>query len=845
MAQQSVAAAADTAARADNRTPYLMALAATLVVFAGYVFTLAPTVTFWDAAEFIASAHILGIPHPPGTPLFVLLGRVADMLLPFQHTAAKTNLMTAVFSACAAGFLFLFMYQALVRGAKGMDELGARIFRVGGAFAATLAASFAFTVWQNSIETEVYMLAVLAIGVVAWLCWLWRRDRGGKRGAHELLLMVYVLGMALSNHLMGLLVGPAVIGFMYHVLRTEPAKDPAERQVQWSQLAVIASLWVTMVGVGIGKTGVIVLGLLLYAIAAVWAHRAGSLFFAVAALAAAAVGVSGYLYLYIRAGLHPYVNEADPSTWNNLVAVIRRDQYPPRSPLDNPIYQSGPDNPGRTMQIFLLQLLNYVQYFDWQWSASLQTARTLLAPARVPFTVLFIALGTYGALSHRKWDRSSFWFLATLFLTTSIGLIVYLNFKPGFSLAREAFPELDMHEVRERDYFYTISFLCWGLWAGLGIATAYRALRERLRDRPAAFAAPVLLIALLPFMLNFRAASRRHGPEAEFARDFAYDMLQSAEPYGILITAGDNDTFPLWYIQEAEGVRQDVVNVITSLANTDWFIRQLRDNPARPFRPDSAARRLYGRGPATVPACSPQQVEALNEYARRAGRRPPDLSRGTPACIHTMSDEQIAALQPQLLPRDLVLRVGNVTHTYAAGSPLYVSDIVVLRIIQENLGKRPIYFALSAGSGARMGLDAYLVQQGLAFKLMTDSARPGPRHLPGPLGGLLDMDRTRDLLWGTFRFARLLEADTLRLDPTNQSPAANLFYVFVGLAGGYEQLGRRDSALTNYRAAYRLVPSPQLRQYLQTLEAALTNPALPGADTARADSAAGGNAGRR
>ena len=89
------------APRAAERPPYLLALLATLIVLAGYVFTLAPTVTFWDAGEFIASAHILGVPHPPGTPLFVIMGHVADMVLPFRHTAIKTNLMTAAFSACA------------------------------------------------------------------------------------------------------------------------------------------------------------------------------------------------------------------------------------------------------------------------------------------------------------------------------------------------------------------------------------------------------------------------------------------------------------------------------------------------------------------------------------------------------------------------------------------------------------------------------------------------------------------------------------------------------------------------------------------------------------------------
>ena len=820
------------APQAAERPPYLLALLATLVVLAGYVFTLAPTVTFWDAGEFIASAHILGIPHPPGTPMFVLMGHVADMLLPFPHTAVKTNLMTAAFSACGAGFLFLVMYQALARGAAGMDEVGARIFRVGGAFAATLISAFVFTVWQNSNETEVYMVATFAIALIAWLCWLWRRDRGGKRGAHELLLLVYVLGMALSNHLMGLLVGPAVIGYMFHVLRTAPAKDLAERRVQWSQAAVLAALWVTMVGVGIGNTMLIVLGLLFYAAAAVWAYRAGSAFFAVAALIVGAIGVSGYLYLYIRAGLHPYINEADPSTWEALKAVIRREQYPPRSPLDNPVYQSGLDNPGRTLHIFGLQLLNYLQYFDWQWSASLQTAYTVLAPARIPFTVLFAGLGVYGALSHRKWDRSSFWFLALLFLTTSIGLIVYLNFKPGFSIETALYQDREMHEVRERDYFYTISFVCWGLWAGLGLATVFRALRERLRDGPAIAATPVFLVALLPFVLNFTVASRRHGPEATLARDFAYNLLQSAEPYAILFTNGDNDTFPLWYAQEVEGIRQDVVNVNLSLVNTDWYIRQLRDNPARPYRPDSAALALYGPGPSLIPACSPALVDTLAAWARRANRRPPDLSHGTPSCLHTLSDDIIDTMEPQQLPRALVLRVGGISHTYPAGTPLYVKDIMTLRLIQENLGRRPIYFALTAGGGARMGLEAYITQQGLAFKLWPDSVHPAPDLVQGLWSVPLEMDRTRRLLWDTYRYAGLFRVDSLRLDPTNENIAGNLSYPFLGLGEGYRQTGNLDSMLLNYRRAYRLAPTVELGRWLGQFEQRQQNPALPGGDTA-------------
>jgi hypothetical protein len=822
---------------AAERPPYLLAALAALVVLAGYAISLAPTVTFWDAGEFIATSHILGIPHPPGTPLFVMLGRVWDLVLGgLLTTAVATNLMSATFSAGSAMFLFLLMHQALRRGSEGMDETGARIFRVGGAFAATLCAGFGFTVWQNSNETEVYQIAMFSIGLICWLCWLWRRDRGGVRGAHIMMLIIYVLGVSLGNHLMALLCGPAVFAFMFHVLRTDPPKVPAERQVQWAQFAVAVALWVAMVGVGTGSKGLLAVGLVLYLLAAAWAFSVGAWFFAVVALLVSAVGVTTYAFLYIRAGLHPFINEADPSTFENLWAVMRREQYPPRSPLDNPMYQSGPDNPGRTLLIFGLQLLNWFQYFDWQWAGSLMRQSPLLAPARLPFTAIFIALGVLGLMEHRRNDRSSFWLIAGLFLTTSIGLILYLNFKPGFSVGYEFFPEREMHEVRERDYFYTVSFVMWGLWAGLGIGVLYRKLRERLAGAGSLAAAPVLLLALLPIMLNFQAANRRFGPSATLARDFAYSMLSGVPPYGILFTNGDNDTFPLWYIQEVEKVRQDVMVVNLSLVNTDWYIRQLRDNEARPYRPDSVIARLHGATAGEPPSCTQRQLDSLNSWAAQAGRRPPDLSRGRPMCLHTLNDDQIASIQPQLLQREYLFRAGNLSQVYPAGTPFYTKDVMVLRLIQENIGKRPIYFAITAGAGNRMGLDRFVTQEALNFRLHDDVVRPGPTIVPTVFGGQMDTERTRTLLWEVYRYARLFEVDRLRLDPTDDNIAGNLAFVYMALADAYRQTGNMAEMIRTYERAGHLAPNPELQSYIQQLRGLGTG--IPGLDSDEAVPAA-------
>src|SRR5690606_21287028 len=157
--------------------------------------------------------------------------------------------------------------------------------------------------------------------------------------------------------------------------------------------------------------------------------------------------------------------------------------------------------------------------------------------------------------------------------------------------------DMSRHEVRERDYFYIAGFMVWGVLAGLGLARAWHMVSERAggRLRPGA---PVLVLALVPLMLNWSWASRS-GDYA--ARDWAYDLLMSVEPYGILFTNGDNDTFPLWYLQEVEGIRQDVTVIVGQYLYTTWYPKQLQRHTAperqRSFDP-SVVPGLYDDRPA-------------------------------------------------------------------------------------------------------------------------------------------------------------------------------------------------------------------------------------------------------
>ena len=800
----SPAAGAKTGMTGAERPPYLAALGVSLIVLAGYVWTLGPTVTFWDAGEFIAASKILGIPHPPGTPLFVMMAHVWSAIVRIGEYAYRTNLMTAVFSAASSGLLFLLIHEAMRRGVRKSER--DPIYTMGGAAAAALVGAFVFTVWQNSNETEVYMVATFSIAAMAWLAMVWRRHRGTSRGAHILLLIVYILAVSVGNHLLSLLAGPGLIVYFWHVMRTDPLENEKDRQVEFAQATVLAGTWAMLVGVGLGNLTLMVVGGVVFAAAAVYAATVGALRFALAVLGIGAIGVSTYMFLYIRAGLDPFINEADPSTFDSLLAVIRREQYPPRSPIDNPIYPSGPNNPGRTLSLMLLQLANYAQYFDWQWANGLAATKPVFAGARIPFTLIAISAGVVGARTLYEHDRSAFWLLMGFFLVTGIGLVGYMNFKPGFSLGFDKFPEQSMHEVRERDYFFVVSFQVWGLFVGVGLARLYRNLRrwlaaDGLDPGKTRYAAAVLGLALLPFVLNFKAASRAHGPEATLARDFAFDLLQSVEPYGIVFTNGDNDTFPLWWAQEVAGIRQDVSVVNLSLGNTDWYLRQLRDNPVRKFDPEA----------------SPWWADLA-----------PD---SVPPPLHNWTDQEINQLVPQILPRDFSFRAGLVSAKFPSGSPLYVKDVLILKLIQDNWDKRPIYFSITSGSDSWGAFRTALTQEALVLKLHAAQPADTSRLSQGLLGVPLDVPRTDTLANQIYRYAGLFEADSLDLDPTNRNIAANLALPFISLGQAAQLKGLDQASLESYRKGYHLSPTRQLAQVIAMVEQAVANPALFG-DTA-------------
>ena len=712
-------------AELDYRPSYLAAAVAGTLVFALYALTLAPSTAMWDTSEYLAAAYVLGLPHPPGNPLFVLIGRVFAVLpIPGASVAVKINLLAALCSAISAAMWFLITERVLV---AWLTRRWQRI--VGGALAALIGAT-AFTVWNQSVVNEkVYTVSLLGLAIIAWLTVRWSDDPDGPKADRILVLIAYLSTLGYTNHMAGMLAAPAVA---IAVLVRRP-----QTFVRWKLLLVIAGV--------------------------------------------AILGMTPFASQPIRAAHFPEINEGEPTGcttefgWDCTFSGLTLERFEYNFNRG----QYGKPSLVERQAPFVAQIGMWWTYFRWQWLRDPGGEHYRL---QVFLSVVFLSLGLLGGWVHWTRDRRSFWFFGPLMLTLTLVLIYYLNFKYGFSQAPQLGDAVP-REVRDRDYFYLWSFSAWSVWSALGLVALWEWLAEAFgsetvrlgrdvvsqpRPRSWLYASPILAIAFVPLFGNWSAASRA-GERDTVA--FARDLLNSVEPYGILVTAGDNDTFPLWYAQEVEGVRQDVVVANTSLLKTDWYVRQIIRAPVREY--DAAA------GPA---------IYRDKEWPKPSGS-PLD-----------MTFEEADAV-PDYLPvtRPLLFREGEIEAQiapYSANDPRYLlrDEILVLRMIRDAYPERPVYFSRTAGRyGEGLGLGPYLLTQGLAKQLMPTIPTPARDTLLTPDGWL---DVTRSLrLWQDVFVGP--DAIAERGDWIDQA-SVGIPMIYVATAGmlaeALEQTGRRAEA---------------------------------------------------
>jgi hypothetical protein len=662
---------------------YIPAAIAAGLVFVLYLLTLAPSVAMWDTGEYMAAVKVLGIPHPPGNPFFVMLGHAfASLPIPVGY-GARINIMAALASALSAGFWFLITERIVARW------IAERWQRLVVASLATLIGATAFTVWNQSVVNEkVYTISLLFFTITSWIIIEWIEDPDSPRADRLIVLVCFLLGLGYSNHPAGFLPLPA------------------------AGVAMLMTRWRTILR---------------------WR-------LVLAGLGALIIGLTPFIFEPVRAAYFPGINEGAPTaceikleasctftslTKDRLMANINREQYGQKLERGAP---------------YSAQVGMWWLYFKWQWLRdSHQTHQGL----QFTLAFLFLVLGLLGGYVHWDRDRKTFWYFGPLMFTMTLALIYYLNFKYGWS--QDPGNRDVAHEVRDRDYFYIWSFSAWGVWAAIGLAYVWEQLayivggETRVAEKPGGekgggkkavavatwptrrgfmLAAPILLIALIPLFANWRFASRAGH---QFTDQWAHDYLNSLEPYAIVITNGDNDTFPLWYAQEVEGVRRDVTVAVTTYLDTDWFVRQMIRRPIETY--DAAKGPAIYRGTMWKKPSGPPlkmtfaEADAIPEY--------------------------IQINQPQ------IFKSGNITLNIDPGY-LVRDELVLLRLIKDAFPERPIYMSTGGGGRLSQPLQPYLLAQGFVQKL---SANPITDTVATPrvLGLNLDFARTKALWNDVYR----------------------------------------------------------------------------------------------
>ncbi|MEP6834571.1 MAG: DUF2723 domain-containing protein [Gemmatimonas sp.] len=467
----------------------LMSVAALLPV---YLATAAPDLTFWDAPEFITAAHTIGIPHPPGTPLWVITAKVCSMIFAARGPASAVTMLSilATVGACALGARLISRW---LHGRSGAVS----------ALAAAVGAGTMTSVWSNATETEVYAMSLLlAVALVS------AGDRAGQPGASDDVrhraraLLAFLAGLAVPMHLSALVALPAAVALAWH--------GPRPR---WRDVFVWASL--------------------------------------------AMLGLSAVAILPIRAHFAPALNSGNPIDLRSLYAVLTREQYavaglwPRRAPL-------------------WIQFGNLFEWADWQVALGL---RATVGPSwvRTPLTMFWGILGLFGLRQLWRTDRRVGRGVALLLLSGTAGVVVWLNLRAGTSFGADYLPAGALHEARERDYFFALGFWTWGLLAGTGVAAVANTLTAHMA-RPLRNSVRIALLAFaaIPLVANVSVMNRTHEPESLLPRMLARLLLESVPEGGVLVSAGDNDTYPLLYLQQVEGFRDDVVIVTAPMLPAVW-----------------------------------------------------------------------------------------------------------------------------------------------------------------------------------------------------------------------------------------------------------------------------------
>ncbi len=692
--------------RTLNRVIGLSLFAVSLLV---YTMTLSRTVVFWDVGEFCAAAYLLQVPHPPGAPFFLLIARIFGMIPFVADVAVRMHFISALSSALTVMFLYLVTVRFIMIF-RGKPETNLdRITVYGASIIGALSLAFGKTFWFNAVEAEVYGVSMLFVSSILWLGLRWYERADMERSDVYLLLIAYLIGLSLGVHLLALLTLFSVMLLVYfrkyEVTMGSLMKFGAAALVIFLVIypGIVKEL-TSMLDGEIGGTRSVVITLIpVVAIVGAIVGLVRSvrdknrlLYLGLLSFLLIVLGFSTYTMVYVRANANPPMNENDPSSLARLVSYLNREQYG-QAPTMQRRYGQDPEQRAAHQKYtsdfdyMMRYQINhmYVRYWLWNYIGTQGDWKEAGVNLKQLYGIPFL-LGLFGAWYQWKKSRQMFIVALVSFIIMGVILALYQN-------QQEPQP-------RERDYFYVGSFFIFSMWIGIGLVGLIDLLKEKfanLNSRNVAMYAilgiGLLFVPLNMARTNFTEADRRGN---YVAWDYSYNLLQSCDRDAILFTNGDNDTFPLWYLQDVEGVRRDIRIVNLSLLNTDWYIKQLKHG-----EPHGAKKVPISVTDADIARLGPIPWEPKTMELPV----PEDVWRrhsveGTAVTLKDTAQRKISFFM---------------SHTFEVGQTkaLRVQDILVYDIVRTSNWQRPVYFAMTVSDDGKIGLREFMQMEGLAFRL--------------------------------------------------------------------------------------------------------------------------------
>lgn len=695
-----------------------------------YLYTVAPTLSFWDCGEFIGSAFTLAVPHPPGTPFYVLLGRawliffgLISAILPISKEVAwHMNLLGLGFSVLTIGLLYKMMLKIFRTFQKNDNEFNFIII----AFATCLGIGFFYTYWRNAIETEVYAAATFVFVLINYLAILWYDSV--KQGAPKnkyLLLSFYLIFLSTGVHLTPFLIFIPFYIFIFIVERRY-LKDVFFLLIGIFQLSFFALVFLvpaTLYTPVLILLGIILLTGIILPLNNPEKYRNWRFFWT--AIFLIIMGISAELYLPIRAAkltelyknkdtieqyhagenIAPRINECNPGDNFNFSAlfdynssfnqVLHRAQYGPTRLIPR---QTQDATGFSLIQGYFWQMHLFVRYLFWQ-----PIPEGINRYFRGLVLALFCLFSIWGMVVLYKREKKIFLLTIMIMFMLSFAMVSYLNLK--FSPS-DPNPQHRPQEVRERDYFFHTSHVYFGILIGFGFLGFTNWVKNETKNKKLtniASLSSIVVFSAIPLLTN-RYVNNYYGDF--IPRDYGYNMLISCDDGAILFTNGDNDTFPLWFAQEVLNLKRKVIIANLSLINTEWYIKQLK----------------YWGAPISF------------------------------------SDYVIDRLEPRMTPdrriiyvKDIMVR--NIIATNA-GIKLSNEDYFInqkdfaARYIKGYKGKRPIYFASTVSRNNFEGFTSYLKLEGLVYRLTGDSVNPIFN---------VDVEKTKNFFYNAYRYTGVFE----------------------------------------------------------------------------------------